>query len=77
MPTAEEFATKKHKAVASATCQLENTSPEKERTSLSRGRSQHGSSSRSKLSSPFPEGKEITSNSSYAGTQHIFTRTSS
>lgn len=67
MPTAEKFATRKHEVVTSPTCQLENTPPEKEPTSLSRGRgvpaSQHGWGSRSKISSPFTEGKEITSTS--------------
>lgn len=37
LPTADEFAIRKHKTVTSATCQLENTPPEKEPTSLSRG----------------------------------------
>lgn len=67
MPTAEEFAIRKHGAVPSATCQLENTPPEKESTSLSRGRRapviQDRSGSRSKLHHPFTEGKETFSTS--------------
>lgn len=79
MPTAEEFSIRKHEAVTSATCQLENTSPEKEPTSLSRGRrvpvSQHGSGSRSKLSSPFTESKEITSTSTVMLEDSIYSLT--